>query len=126
MACQAGAGSVLPTPKKAMTTVIGGYLPPGHSIIIESLGLLPQEQEATCDTMQEHNGEPENPENILPRGNAFAHDVVSRLPYVRCSSTARWTNYDSVLIEEERLIGLGTRGTDDIRLLYAVDLLYFG
>ncbi|KDR68971.1 hypothetical protein GALMADRAFT_145992 [Galerina marginata CBS 339.88] len=113
-----------PDSKKATTTVIGGYLPSGHST--ESLGLLPQEQEATCDTMHGHNGEPENPENVLPRGNAFANDVVSRLPYVRSSSTARWTNYDSVLIEEERLIGLGTRGTDDIRLLYAVDLLYFG
>ncbi|KDR65771.1 hypothetical protein GALMADRAFT_232875 [Galerina marginata CBS 339.88] len=92
--------------KKAMTTVIGGGSPPRSTTHPLSGSSTEKNPAATSDTTSYlGNVRRENPENVYPRGKVFVNDVVSRLPYVRCTSTERWAAYDPMLIDEERLIG---------------------
>lgn len=47
----------------------------------------------------------EAPGNICPARNIFKFDIIGRLPYIRYSSSS-WPDYDAVMIDEERLIGI--------------------
>ncbi|KDR68945.1 hypothetical protein GALMADRAFT_256419 [Galerina marginata CBS 339.88] len=113
--------------KKSITTVIGGGSLPRTTTELLSGSSTEEDPATTSDiTSNEGNVRQENPENVYPRGNAFVNDVVSRLPYVRCMSTERWESYDSVLIDEERLIGMRAGHGDDPTQLNSIELLYFG
>lgn len=48
------------------------------------------------------------PANICSAQKIFRFNIVGRLPYIRYSSS-NWPNYEAVMIEEERLIGLQVR-----------------
>lgn len=47
----------------------------------------------------------EAPANICSARNIFRSDIIGRLPYIRYSSS-NWPNYEAVMIDEERLIGI--------------------
>ncbi|PPQ84340.1 hypothetical protein CVT26_011349 [Gymnopilus dilepis] len=64
----------------------------------------------------------ELPENICPRRNSFVDNVVSRLPYIKYSHLRDFDLdiHESVLIDEERLIGVKFVEVDSL------DVMYFG
>ncbi|KAF8889441.1 hypothetical protein CPB84DRAFT_1849388 [Gymnopilus junonius] len=81
--------------------------------------------------VEENHPLAELPENICPRLDSFAEDVVSRLPYVEYSHLDHfhYMAHTSVLIDEERLIGLKSHSPQDLHFdqeADSLDAMYFG
>ncbi|KAF8880299.1 hypothetical protein BD779DRAFT_1675995 [Infundibulicybe gibba] len=61
-------------------------------------------------------------EKLDDEANIFDVPVYSALPYCRYESVVEYT-YDGVFIDEERLLGIKTDGSDDI---ISIDVMHFG
>ncbi|CAA7261284.1 unnamed protein product [Cyclocybe aegerita] len=66
----------------------------------------PDPRELIVGVVDPKEGEKEREENICHAHEAFAQDIVGRLPYVRCTSEEKWEFYEAVLMDEERILGV--------------------
>ncbi|KAJ3495767.1 hypothetical protein NLJ89_g10576 [Agrocybe chaxingu] len=66
----------------------------------------PDPRELIVGTGEPREGKKEHEENICHAHEAFAQDIISRLPYVRCTSEEKWEFYEAVLMDEERILGV--------------------